>query len=99
MPPRSPSQASPRPPRDRSTSSEPLLGAHQSIAGGLTRAVDRAVETGCRCLQIFTRNINRWDVPPLDPTEARAFRDAVAKADLALVVAHDSYLILSLIHI
>ena len=71
----------------------PLLGAHQSIAGGLPKAVERAVETGCRCLQIFTRNINRWDVAPIDPEEAAAFRAAVEAAGLELVVAHDSYLI------
>jgi deoxyribonuclease-4 len=70
-----------------------VVGAHQSIAGGLSRAVDRAVETGCQCLQIFTRNINRWDVSPLDPVEAEAFKQAVRSAGLALVVAHDSYLI------
>jgi deoxyribonuclease-4 len=69
------------------------LGAHQSIAGGFTKAVDRAIETGCECLQVFTRNINRWDVSPLDPDEAAAFRQAVKDAGLALVVAHDSYLI------
>lgn len=28
------------------------FGAHQSIAGGYARAVERAVETGCECLQI-----------------------------------------------
>jgi deoxyribonuclease-4 len=69
------------------------LGAHQSIAGGFTKAVERAIETGCECLQVFTRNINRWDVSPLDPGEASAFRRAVKDAGLALVVAHDSYLI------
>jgi len=69
------------------------LGAHQSIAGGLTRAVDRAVETGCECLQIFTRNINQWRTTPIDPAAAVAFREAVAAAGLACVVAHDSYLI------
>lgn len=69
------------------------LGAHQSIAGGLARAVDRAVETGSHCLQIFTRNINRWEVAPLASEDAAAFRQAVAHAGLALVVAHDSYLI------
>lgn len=69
------------------------LGAHQSIAGGFTKAVDRALETGCECLQVFTRNINRWDVSPLDPDEAAAFRRAVKDAGLRLVVAHDSYLI------
>lgn len=71
----------------------PVLGAHQSIAGGFTKAVERAVETGCECLQVFTRNINRWDVSPLDPTAAAAFRRAVREAGLRLVIAHDSYLI------
>jgi deoxyribonuclease-4 len=69
------------------------VGAHQSIAGGLSRAVDRAVETGCHCLQVFTRNINRWDVSPLHAADAEAFKTAVKAAGLSLVVAHDSYLI------
>lgn len=69
------------------------MGAHQSIAGGLVKAVERAIETGCECLQIFTRNINRWDTKPIDPLEAAAFREAVRRAGLRLVVAHDSYLI------
>ena len=69
------------------------MGAHQSIAGGLSRAVDRAVETGCQCLQVFTRNINRWDVSPIDAADAEAFKKAVRDAGLSLVVAHDSYLI------
>ena len=96
--------ASPRPrPRRPAASSRPAkktrrraarpLGAHQSIAGGLHLAVERAVETGCQCLQIFTRNINRWDVSPIDPGAAAAFRHAVATAGLSPVVAHDSYLI------
>ena len=70
-----------------------LLGAHQSVAGGLSKAVDRAVETGCQCLQIFTRNVNRWDAAPIPPAEAAAFRAAVSLAGLACVVVHDSYLI------
>jgi deoxyribonuclease-4 len=70
-----------------------ILGAHQSIAGGFTKAVDRGIETGCECLQIFTRNINRWDVTPIDPEDAAAFRRAVRESGMRLVVAHDSYLI------
>jgi deoxyribonuclease-4 len=69
------------------------FGAHQSIAGGFTKAVERAVETGCECLQVFTRNINQWKTTPIDPAEAAAFRVAVTQAGLRLVVAHDSYLI------
>lgn len=69
------------------------FGAHQSIAGGYARAVERAVETGCECLQVFTRNINQWKTTPIDPGDAVAFRAAVKQAGLKLVVAHDSYLI------
>ena len=34
----------------------PLLGAHQSIAGGYHKAVERAKACGCDCVQIFTAN-------------------------------------------
>ncbi len=86
-------RAAPRHKAAKGAGPHPVLGAHQSIAGGFTKAVERAVETGCECLQLFTRNINRWDVSPLDPADAAAFRAAVRAAGLRLVIAHDSYLI------
>ena len=61
-------------PRPAAARHLPPLGAHHSIAGGFSRAVERAVETGCDCLQVFTRNINQWAVSPLDEAEADAFR-------------------------
>jgi len=79
--------------RSRMTAGRRLLGAHQSIAGGFHRAVEQATETGCTCLQIFTRNVNRWDAAPIPPAAAAEFRAAVRAAGLGLVVAHDSYLI------
>jgi deoxyribonuclease-4 len=69
------------------------FGAHQSISGGLPKAVDRALEAGCDCMQIFTRNVNQWAVKPIDQDIAAAFREAVKTAKLRLVIAHDSYLI------
>jgi deoxyribonuclease-4 len=69
------------------------LGAHQSIAGGTPRAVERGLEAGCRVLQIFVKNNNRWVGRPIDRPEARAFRSATRGAGLARVVAHTSYLI------
>ena len=69
------------------------VGAHHSIAGGFHRAVERAVETGCECLQIFTRNVNQWAVAPIEPAAATRFREAVSQAGLRFVAAHDSYLI------
>jgi deoxyribonuclease IV len=71
----------------------PAIGAHMSIAGGLPRAVDRAVLHGCDALQIFTKSAGQWRARPLPPDEVRAFRTAVAQAQLHPVVAHASYLI------
>jgi deoxyribonuclease IV len=69
------------------------LGAHLSIAGGLPRAVDRAIASGCEALQIFTKNASQWRARPLPNAEVAAFRAAVAAAGIGPVVAHDSYLI------
>src|SRR5262245_25282835 len=69
------------------------IGAHMSAAGGVTRAVERAVLHRCEALQLFTKNNARWAGKPIDPGDARRFRSAVDTAELAPVVAHASYLI------
>jgi deoxyribonuclease-4 len=69
------------------------IGAHMSAAGGVTRAVERAVLHECEALQIFTKNNARWIGKAIGEDEARRFRDAVAAAGLAPVVSHASYLI------
>jgi deoxyribonuclease-4 len=78
---------------DATTATDLPLGAHQSIAGGTPRAVERGLEVGCRVLQIFVKNSNRWVGRPIERPEARAFRSATRGAGLARVVAHTSYLI------
>jgi deoxyribonuclease-4 len=69
------------------------IGAHMSVAGGLARAVDRAVLHGCEALQIFTKNANQWRAKPIDPLQVRAFRTRLAETTIAPVVSHASYLI------
>jgi deoxyribonuclease-4 len=64
-----------------------------SSAGGLVRAVERAVDAGCRSLQVFTKNSNQWAGKPVDRVEAAAFRKAAAAAGLAPLVSHSAYLI------
>jgi len=71
----------------------PLIGAHMSVAGGLSTAIDRALAVRARAVQIFTKNASRWDSKAISETEAAAFRAAWAESGLAPVVAHDSYLI------
>ncbi|MBK8596057.1 MAG: deoxyribonuclease IV [Holophagales bacterium] len=77
----------------RPTGAGPLVGAHMSAAGGLARAVERAVAAGCRTLQVFTKNSNQWAGKPIVPSEAKAFQRAAAEAGLAPLVSHSAYLI------
>jgi deoxyribonuclease-4 len=69
------------------------VGAQMSVAGGVSKAVDRAELHGCEALQIFSKNANRWLAPPLDPAEIRRFRARVDETGIQPVVSHASYLI------
>lgn len=71
----------------------PLLGAHQSIAGGYYKSVEIARRTGCDCVQLFTKNNNQWRAKPITPVEAKAFRDKLAELGVSHPLSHDSYLI------
>ncbi len=77
----------------RRRTGEPLVGAHMSAAGGLAKAVERAVGVGCRALQVFTKNSNQWAGKALDPDDAAAFRKASKEARIAPLVSHSAYLI------
>jgi deoxyribonuclease IV len=71
----------------------PLLGAHQSIAGGYYKAVETAAELGMDCVQIFTKNNNQWKGKSLTDVDINLFREAVARTGIRMPCAHDSYLI------
>jgi deoxyribonuclease-4 len=69
------------------------LGAHESIAGGIYRAFDRAQSVGCDAVQIFVRPNRSWAVPPLTREDVALFRAAAAETAIGPVVAHSSYLL------
>ena len=69
------------------------IGAQMSIAGGVSKAVERALVHGCEALQIFTKNANQWRGKPLDPAEVRLFREGLEQTNITPVVSHASYLI------
>jgi deoxyribonuclease-4 len=71
----------------------PRLGAHISVAGGLPRAVDRAIAHRCEAFQIFAKNANQWRGRVLSREEIREFRTKVKASGLFPVVSHASYLI------
>ncbi len=69
-----------------------LLGAHEGIGGGVSKAFARAEADGADCLQIFTRNARGWAAKPLDDGEVQAFRSEARRTGKR-VAAHSSYLI------
>lgn len=70
------------------------LGAHMSIAGGMPRAVERAVAVEATALAVFVKSSNQWAARPFAAGEVEAFRAAVRAAGLERhTVAHASYLI------
>jgi len=71
----------------------PRFGAHMSVAGGLPRAVERAIIHECAALQIFAKNPSQWQGRVLPPEEIERFKSTVKAARLAPVVSHASYLI------
>jgi deoxyribonuclease-4 len=71
----------------------PLLGAHMSIAGGVSQALERGRVAGCECVQIFTKSSRQWASKPYAKEEIAAFRTAQRESGIKLVVAHDSYLV------
>jgi deoxyribonuclease-4 len=70
-----------------------ILGAHMSIAGGCHRAVERAAECGCDCVQLFTSSNRQWRVRPIGPDEADRFRQSLVQRRISHPLAHASYLI------
>jgi deoxyribonuclease-4 len=69
-----------------------LLGAHESISGGLSQAFQRAEADGAECVQIFTRNVRGWAAKPLEEEEVARFRAEARRTGMP-VAAHASYLV------
>ncbi len=69
------------------------FGAHMSIAGGFSKAVDRAEQAGCDSVQIFTKNNNQWRAKPIEDDQVEQFAARLSETGIGPVVAHDSYLI------
>jgi deoxyribonuclease IV len=70
-----------------------LLGAHMSIAGGASMAIERACSIGCTAMQMFVKNNMQWFARPLERGEIRAFLEHRQRGELVSVFAHSNYLI------
>ena len=85
---------SPRNEKRATAQQEPLLGAHVSIAGGVDRAIDRALTIGATAMQIFVKNNMQWFAAgPFASAEVRAFLEHTARDQLRCVFGHSGYMI------
>ena len=70
-----------------------LLGAHMSIRGGVSMAIERACSIRCTAMQVFVKNNMQWFARPLTREEVRSFLDHVQRGELLSVFGHANYLI------
>ncbi len=69
------------------------LGAHMSVAGGVSTAFARGESVGCTAIQIFVKNANQWNAKPIPEDEMQRFRTERRRSGIGPVIAHASYLI------
>ena len=70
-----------------------LLGAHMSVAGGVSKAFERAASIDINTMQVFTKNQNRWQQKPTPQKEIDRWFELQAQTGIGPVVSHAAYLI------
>lgn len=70
-----------------------MLGAHMSIAGGVSMALDRASSIGSNAVQVFTKNNRQWKGPPIDQEDVARWHAEMDEQGILYAVSHASYLI------
>jgi deoxyribonuclease-4 len=69
------------------------LGAHLSIAGGYTKALEKIVTIGGNCLQIFSTSPRGWEKASITPQQIEEFKTLKERLKVNPVYFHASYLI------
>lgn len=70
-----------------------MLGAHMSIAGGVSRALDRAASVHSNAVQVFTKNNRQWKGPAIDTDDVERWEMEMPEQGIVYAVSHASYLI------
>jgi len=68
------------------------IGAHVSSAGGIDKAIDRAVAIDADSVQVFTQSPRAWRPTNHDPASFERFREKRAAARMGGVLCHAVYL-------
>lgn len=69
------------------------VGAHVSIAGGFNKSIDRELEIGGNCGQIFCHSPRSFQFSALDKDDVQLFKEKLKKSRIDPLIVHCSYLI------
>jgi deoxyribonuclease-4 len=69
------------------------LGAHMSIAGGVSYALERAASVKSNAVQVFTKNNRQWQGPPVAQDDVDRWNVQKPIHQIGDSVSHASYLI------
>ena len=69
------------------------LGAHMSIAGGVSYALERAASVKSNAVQVFTKNNRQWQGPALAQADVERWNEQKPIHHIGDAVSHASYLI------
>ena len=64
-----------------------------SVAGGVSKALDRAASIHSNAVQVFTKNNRQWHGPPIDEADVERWREQMPSQNIGYAVSHASYLI------
>ena len=70
-----------------------LIGAHISSAGGIDKAIDRAVELDADSVQVFTQSPRAWRPTNHDPANFERLKQRRDEAGIGAVLCHALYLV------
>ncbi len=69
-----------------------LIGAHVKTSGGVDKAVDRAIDIGAECMQIFAASPRMWRVSPIKDKPLENYHAKMAESGLGPTIVHAKYL-------
>ena len=69
-----------------------LIGAHVKTTGGVDKAVDRAIDIGAECMQIFAASPRMWRVTPIKDKPLENYRAKMVESGLGPTIVHAKYL-------
>ncbi len=70
-----------------------LFGAHESIAGGVYKAIERGKQATCDTIQIFNKSNNQWRAAKLKPADVDKYFQLQEELGVTVACSHSSYLI------